>query len=136
MRQLLRPALIAAALAAAAPASAPAASGGFQSPSGNIGCYVSPSGARCDIARHDWATPAEPAGCDLDFGGGLAVGKKGRGGFFCAGDTTLHAGPALPYGSSRSAGRFTCTSRSSGMTCRNRRNGHGFTLSRQHAKRF
>lgn len=138
MRLHLRAALIAAAsIASLAPAAtASAKTGPFQSPSGNIGCYINPGGVRCDISKHDWPTPAEPASCDLDYGGGLTVGKTGRGTFFCAGDTTLHQGPVLGYGHRRSAGRFTCTSRSSGMTCRNRRNGHGYFLSRQSYRRF
>jgi hypothetical protein len=136
MRQLARPALIAALSLAALPAAADAAAGGFQSPSRNIGCYISGAAVRCDIREHDWPTPPEPASCELDYGGGLVVGRTGRGTFFCAGDTTLQAGAVLPYGASRSAGRFTCTSRTSGMHCINRRNGHGFDLSRQSAKRF
>ncbi|MCW2989815.1 MAG: hypothetical protein JWM73_409 [Solirubrobacterales bacterium] len=136
MRKLAGLSLIAGAALAALPAAAPAASGAFQSPSGNMGCYISAGGARCDIAVHSWPTPAEPASCDLDYGGGLAVGKKGRGGFFCAGDTTLHQGPVLAYGTARSAGRFTCQSRTAGMRCVNRRNGHGFLLARDSFRRF
>jgi len=120
----------------ATPAPAGAATGAFQAPSRNIGCYIAPAGARCDIAQHDWPTPPKPAGCDVDYGGGLSVGRSGRGGFFCAGDTTLHQGPVLAYGRHRSAGRFTCTSLTSGMRCVNRRNGHGFVLSRQSYRRF
>lgn len=136
MRQLTRAALITTVAALAVPAVAQARTGPFQSPSGNIGCYIYAGGARCDIAEHDWPSPPEPASCELDYGGGLTVGKAGRGTFFCAGDTALQQGPVLEYGERRSGGRFTCTSRTSGMTCRNRRNGHGFTISKQRYKRF
>lgn len=136
MRQLVRLALISAASLAAVPASSQAATGLFQSPSGNIGCYISPTGVRCDIDEHDWPTPPEPASCELDYGQGVSVGRTGRAHFVCAGDTALHQGPKLAYGAKRSAGRFTCYSRTSGMRCINRRNGHGFALSRAAAKRF
>lgn len=138
MRHHLRAALIAAvSIASLAPAAtASAKAGPFQSPTGNIGCYIAADFIRCDISKHDWPTPAKPAKCDLDYGGGLAVDKSGRANFVCAGDTTLHQGPVLRYGHHRRAGRFTCTSRESGMTCRNRRNGHGFFLSRQSYRRF
>lgn len=137
MRQLPRFALICTLGAVGlGPAAASARTGLFQSPTGNIGCYISTSYTRCDIAVHDWPTPPKPANCDVDYGGGLDVGLHGRGGFVCAGDTALHQGPVLAYGKRRSAGRFTCTSRAVGMTCRNRRNGHGFFLSRQSYRRF
>src|SRR3954470_10845725 len=119
MRKLPLVALTATVAGLAAAPGAPAKSGPFQSPTGNIGCYINRDFARCDIGAHDWATPKKPRSCDLDFGGGLAVDKTGRAEFLCAGDTTLHQGPILGYGHSRSAGRFTCTSKAEGMTCRN-----------------
>jgi hypothetical protein len=42
----------------------------------------------------------------------------------------------LRYGKSLDLGPFTCTSRSSGLTCKSRSSGHGFTLSKQRQKRF
>src|SRR5690349_1137618 len=35
----------------------------FRLPSGNIGCFVDATGARCDIAQHDWTGPPKPASC-------------------------------------------------------------------------
>lgn len=116
---------------------APVASAvGFQSPSKNIGCVIAGGSARCDIAKHDWATPKKPASCELDYGNGLSITRSGsRGRFVCAGDTTLGSGAILRYGNQIKSGGFTCTSRESGVTCSNRR-GHGFTLSKQRYKRF
>jgi hypothetical protein len=54
----------------------------------------------------------------------------------CAGDTLLGAGPELAYGRTIQRGRFRCRSRRSGMRCVNRRNDHGFLLSRAVVKRF
>lgn len=134
MSPLARPALTAALTAACAalaiPVSAGASAGFFHTPSGNIGCNLTSDYVRCDIQQHSWTSPARPKWYDVDYGGGLQVGKRHRATFVCAGDTTLHQGRVLAYGSSTSAGRFTCTSRPSGVTCRNRRSGHAFFLSR------
>jgi hypothetical protein len=109
----------------------------FQSPSGNIGCVIDrQSGVRCDIRNRDWRPPPKPASCQLDWGQGLEVGRRGRGHFVCAGDTTLGQGRRLAYGKAIRRGRFRCVSRRSGMRCVNRRNGHGFALSRERARRF
>lgn len=108
----------------------------FQSPSGNIGCFIGADAVRCDIRAHDWPTPKKPSSCDVDYGQGLQVGPGStRGSFVCAGDTTLGSGRKLAYGRSITRGHLWCTSRASGMTCRNARD-HGFTLSRKAAQRF
>src|SRR4029078_7485935 len=68
----------------------------FETPSHNIGCYVSAHDARCDIRKHDWTPPPEPKSCikiGLDYGQGL-VGGPNRAEFVCAGDTSPR-GPAL-----------------------------------------
>src|SRR6476619_7463028 len=48
----------------------------FQSPSKNIGCAAVNEDVvqvRCDIRSHDWKSPAKPADCELDYGGGLVI---------------------------------------------------------------
>ena len=121
------------------PASASALTA-FNSPSGNIGCIVGTSyGARCDIKSKDWSRGPRPAGCpkEVDWGQGLIVGRTGKGHIVCAGDTALsNGGPKLAYGDSKTVGRFKCTSRTSGMTCKNTLNGHGFFLSKQKYRLF
>jgi hypothetical protein len=117
-------------------APAVAQAGPFQSPSGNIGCYISRDGARCDIREKSWTAPPKPKNCELDWGSGAAVGEKGRAGIVCAGDTTLSQGHRLAYGKSVSKGSFRCVSRMSGMRCVNRKSGHGFVLSRESYKLF
>jgi hypothetical protein len=109
---------------------------GFTSPTGNIGCVMSKGGVRCDIRHHSWKAPPKPKWCDVDYGGGVAVDKKGKAGIVCAGDTTLNSGPVLPYGSSINRGRFNCESQEAGMRCVNKRNGHGFYLNKQHYELF
>ncbi|MDO8211786.1 DUF6636 domain-containing protein [Conexibacter sp. CPCC 206217] len=136
-RGVLAAALAALLLLALGTASAQARLVMFSAPSHNIGCAIDNGFARCDVARHTWKAPAKPTSCRLDWGNGMAVGRRGRGAFVCAGDTTLNPrGAVLPYGRSRSVGSFTCSSRRSGMTCRNGANGHGFTVSRTVARAF
>jgi hypothetical protein len=53
----------------------------------------------------------------------------------CAGDTALGAKNVLAYGRTWQRGPITCTSRVTGLTCRNAR-GHGFFLSRESWRRF
>ena len=127
-----------AALAIALSAAADArAVGFFQSPSGNIGCVIGKQqGVRCDIRKHDWTAPPKPASCELDWGSGVVVGRHGRAEIVCAGDTTLGAGRHLAYGDAIARGRFRCVSRRRGMRCVNRRNDHGFVLSRERVRRF
>jgi hypothetical protein len=104
----------------------------FETPSHNIGCYLSRHDARCDIRERSWSPPPEPASCKkigLDFGQGLVVGPH-RAEFVCAGDTTLGGPAVLPYRRSAQRGTILCVSRVAGITCRNTANGHGFFLSR------
>jgi hypothetical protein len=100
----------------------------FVSPSGNIGCYLTSSSARCDIVRKNWEPPPAPADCDLDWGSGVSVFEAEEATFTCAGDTVLGAKDKLAYGESLRAGDFTCSSDSKAMRCENTQSGHGFTL--------
>jgi hypothetical protein len=120
-------------LAGAVPA---AAFKGFETPSHNIGCILYAQGARCDIDHHSWPLPKEPKSCEFDYGQSLFIGIKGRGEFGCVSDSAMGAGPVLPYGESIRKGRFVCHSEEVGVRCLNRRNGHGFFLSRQRVREF
>jgi hypothetical protein len=125
---------IAVALAGAAPAGAATF---FKSPSGNIGCAMQAKlGVRCDILKRDWRPPPKPESCPGEYGNGVFVGPRGPGTYTCATDTVIGAGRTLGYGRSVSRGRYRCTSRSSGIRCVNRRNDHGFKLSRQRVRLF
>ena len=108
----------------------------FKSPSGNIHCWMDTSSTRCDVLKHSYPVPKRPAGCVGDWGMAFEVGTTGRGKFICVFDTVAGATKVLAYGKSRTIGRYTCTSRSTGMTCRNNRTGHGFTVSRTKVSRF
>ena len=118
------------------PASTSAGAVAFSSPSGNIGCYVDSTGARCDIESSTFQIPQKPASCLLAWGHGLEVDQTTFATFVCAGDTTLGARTVLTYGSSTTVGEFECTSEESGMTCLNLATNHGFRLSKAIADVF
>lgn len=104
----------------------------FLSPTGNIGCVIGPDNARCDIHERDWAPPARPASCPLDYGQGIEVGPTDAATYVCAGDTAFDpTSQHLPYGDSIQAGVMLCTSTQSGMECKSTSSGHGFTISRE-----
>jgi hypothetical protein len=103
----------------------------FQSPSGNIGCYLDKREVRCDIREHSWPTPPKPASCDVDYGQGVAVDQHGRADYVCAGDTALDpSSPVLDYGDRISKGNIRCSSKTKGMRCVNLDTKDGFFLSR------
>jgi hypothetical protein len=103
----------------------------FQSPSGNIGCYLDKKEVRCDIREHSWPTPPKPASCDVDYGQGVAVDQHGRADYVCAGDTALDpSSPVLNYGDRISKGNIRCSSKTKGMRCVNLDTNDGFFLSR------
>lgn len=136
---MLRRALLVFAVAAlplATGAAGAAAFEGFESPSHNIGCVMYAQGARCDIDHHSWPLPKKPKSCEFDYGGSVFVGDRGRGEYGCVSDSAFGIGPVLPYGESMRKGRFVCSSEEIGVRCVNRRNGHGFLLSRQRVRLF
>ena len=103
----------------------------FLSPSKNIGCSLSDSGARCDISDHSWAPPPKPAGCAVDFGQGVTVVGTSPATLTCAGDTVLVGDQVLDYGRVATRGDFECRSSKSGMSCRNVKTNHGFSLAKE-----
>jgi hypothetical protein len=140
MRRVLLTALAAAviALATAASSSAGSQSATFQTPSKRIHCiYFSPPAfLRCDIDTGLRPAPPRPAGCDLEWGQGLQMGRTGRSRVVCAGDTAKDPGaPVIGYGKTWKRGGFTCTVRRTGLRCTNAA-GHGFFLSAERWERF
>jgi hypothetical protein len=107
----------------------------FQTPSGNIGCYLDQRAARCDIRKRSWKPTPPPEPCELDYGQGIAVGAD-HAEFVCAGDTTLGGPSTLGYGQVARRGDFRCRSGRKGVTCSHAANGHGFFLSRESYRIF
>jgi hypothetical protein len=109
----------------------------FTSPSGNIGCMLESSGARCDVRQRVYTTGVKPGTCNLDWGDSLQVSGSGTVEWVCHGDTVVEQGaPVLPYGKSSRQGSVTCASADTGVTCTQRPGGHGFLISRERYRIF
>ena len=104
---------------------------GFVSPTGNVSCMIDADWARCDIIDRDWSPPARPADCEFDYGQGISLAPGEPAQFVCAGDTAFGADEVLPYGDSITAGVLRCESAESGITCRDTKTSHGFSISQQ-----
>ena len=110
----------------------------FKTPSGNIGCIYSdgPHYLRCDIRSGLKPAPRHPAACREDYGDSLSMNATSRTRLVCHGDTALEPrARVVAYGGSIRVGPFTCTSRTTGLTCTNR-SGHGWFLSRERYRLF
>jgi len=111
----------------------------FESPSRNIGCAIIGGTARCDILARSWSPGPRPKSCPriVDYGQGLIVGTTGAARLVCAGDTAANpSAPVLAYGQADVIGALSCSSATTGMTCRSSRSGHGFFISRQRYRIF
>ena len=105
----------------------------FQSPSGNIACHMSPTGAACEIAQHEYAAPAPPTNCDI-FGNRVALDSGGPSGYLAC-YSVSYFGPPLAtqaYDTPLSSGPITCAlNEQTGATCRDTTTGHFFRVSKQ-----
>jgi hypothetical protein len=125
-------------LAVAAPASAMTIRS-FHSPSRNIRCMgLKDAGTyslRCDISVHSWRAPKQPS-CKFagDRGDTLTMGRANRPSWPCVSDA-VDMGPVLAYGHTWRFGPFTCTSRTTGVTCRNA-GAHGWMLAKTSYRLF
>ncbi|NMO02470.1 hypothetical protein HH308_14725 [Gordonia sp. TBRC 11910] len=134
----------------------------FHSPSGRYSCAILPEGntwlrnyqAGCQ-GRTNVVTATENE-CLRKWGpDGMAMVLERDGahaawgrfqcqnqGVFVGGSTANGSGtgrvvkPVLPYGQSLTAGYVTCTMRTTGVTCRSNRTGHGFFISLQSHRAF
>jgi hypothetical protein len=136
----VRPSGAAPAAAAPAPpsASTSAASTRFALPSRNIGCEITAKAATCTIASST-ASPPAVASCKGSVGQVLTVTASGASTPCIDGPPPGPAAPdasVLGYGQSTTAGDFTCTSSSTGVTCKHDPSGKGFQLARAGSKLF
>jgi uncharacterized protein DUF6636 len=114
---------------------------GFRSPSGNISCYYNPKAfARrgtkrlltCGLRHADYAMRLQRR-CLAGDWHGFGLDTKARPTSFCSGNPDFSIRPVyttLVYGASWTRGPFTCSSRITGVTCRNQ-SAHGLFISRQ-----
>jgi uncharacterized protein DUF6636 len=106
-------------MAVAAPAEAALRT--FRSPTGKLGCMF----------YSDAQVPRQVR-CEWRGGGDRAVQLKetGKGKRIKITDTVFDPdAKPLAYGKSTTFGRLKCTSRTTGITCKSLRSGHGFTVS-------
>ena len=113
----------------------------LRSPSGNIRCvYAAKTDPRnqgglfCTIGRASYAASLQQRCISKDTVDwhGFMLSARGRGEVVCSGGALWFGTPrttTVAYGRSWHAGPYTCTSRRTGVTCRNG-GGHGLFLSR------
>ena len=110
-----------AAAALLAPAGASAAYRQFRSPTGKIGCAFYSDAETPREARCDWRGANDVT---------VTVDETHKGKRRKATDTVFDPkAKVLAYGHSLTFGKLRCTSRTTGMTCRSAKSGHGFTVS-------
>ena len=90
---------------------------GIRTPSGNISCFVSHGVLHCAIRSASY----RPRCVDLDWHG-WELSARGRVEVTCSGGILYDSPPryrTLAYGDTWRSGAFSCTSRRTGLTCRN-----------------
>ena len=98
-------------------------------PNGGVMCYIT------DMTNTKPAQP-RPKDCEFDWGQAFQVEKTGRASMFCYSDYPFDNHPTvLNYGQTLKGKTYECTSKTTGMTCKNT-SGHGFTLSKGSQKLF
>jgi hypothetical protein len=138
---LIATATVAATIALPATADAAGSDYTFQSPSGNIECWIyrtdaGTAGAGCDVGAVTYVPPTPHPGDQTPrpcYGGIIrftltAAGTAG----YCQDISDLHRPgiPTLGYGQTRSVGTITCDSEPTGVTCTDSSSGHFFRVSR------
>ena len=117
----------------ATPATAALHSRYFKMPSKNIHCAIFSGNLRCDI--RSGLKPEPKRQCEGDWTG-LLLASRGKANPVCAGDTVVKKGSkTLEYGSKWKRNGIVCTSKTTGLRCRNGK-GHGFFLSRDKWRKF
>ena len=102
---------------------------GFASPTGNIVCQMSRTGASCVIGERDYRVPS-PEGCVDGRSALFTVERRGPATFGACEGGVVVPGSSLPYGTASVVGPMTCLSRQTGMFCWSGRTGHGFRVAR------
>jgi hypothetical protein len=125
----------AAAVAIALPATANAGvHPSFQTPSGNIMCWMADDAATCRIV--DYTYSAQQQDCPSPGGPNGFWLSQGKPASVDCSDTPpgtytgLRAHVTLDYGQTKSVGVMTCASEPSGVTCTDNSTGHFFWISR------
>jgi hypothetical protein len=121
-------ALLAVAVLAVAATPASAAIRTFKSPSGNLGCMFYSDPDVPPQVRCEWKGSNDRA---------VILDETRKGKRIKVTDTVLDPkAKVLKYGKSTRFGKLTCTSRTSGITCKSSKSGHGFSISVQKQRVF
>ena len=114
-------ALLATGAVAAVPTPASAALRSFRSPTGNLGCMFYSDPDVEPQVRCEWKGGNDRA---------VVVDETRKAKRIKITDTVLdQKAKVLEYGKRTKFGRLTCTSRTSGITCKSAKSGHGFVVS-------
>lgn len=114
------------------PASRPGTDGAaFQTPTGNISCFVAADFVNCSIYKADW-TPTDEPSCPTDAGRSVSLVRNVP--TFKCGTPEPATGVVLPYGQEVARGSYGCLSQTSGLRCHGF--GHGFVLAREDANAY
>ncbi|NKW46244.1 hypothetical protein GS979_07490 [Rhodococcus hoagii] len=111
----------------------------FTTPSQNIACTIGtdPAGdfVRCDVAEYTYLTPPPEIGCaPQDWGHTSLIRRGSDANFACATDFLIGRGfPQQGYGTTVTAGRFSCSVTEDAVTCKER-GGASFRVSRHQAQ--
>lgn len=115
---------------------------GFVSPTGDIICDIyGTTGMTCFVYGGSLTYPEydekREGPCDADFSGEVHFDGKSPGttATTCRSDA-LGGGPVLGYGHTLNVGQFSCTSATTGVTCRSTRTGHGFEVNKTRLRGF
>jgi uncharacterized protein DUF6636 len=107
----------------------------FQSPSGNINCFLGTdlkdaATVTCEVKNHTWRALPRPANCPLNWGSRVRLDQGRAAELDCYAQQMPTPDQTLAYGQTKSQGPITCDSETGGMTCTDTSTGHFFRVSR------
>lgn len=107
----------------------------FQTPSGNMACYLGPAerdGTNGEVGEHTYSAPPPSPTCHLAWGDRFVLAQGSQPVLSCHGDTLRSAGlQRLDYSETAFSGAIRCSIESAGVTCTDTTTGHFFQLSRE-----
>lgn len=108
----------------------------FQTPSGNIMCWIAENAATCGIVDYTYSERQRPSDCSSDEWPSTFWLSEGEPASVNCSDSPpgtregLRTHTTLDYGQTKSVGVMTCASEVSGVTCTDTSTGHFFRVSR------
>ncbi|MGX9789668.1 DUF6636 domain-containing protein [Mycobacterium sp. MMS18-G62] len=108
----------------------------FQTPSGNIMCWIADNAAACSIVDYTYGDRQRPSDCGPAEWPNHFWLSEGKATTVDCSDTPpgtyhgLRTDRTLDYGQTKSSGVMTCASEPSGVTCTDTSTGHFFRVSR------